>query len=649
MADDADIESRLLHELRHHGLLSDEEQVATLISQVQSLARNDVEAIPMLNLIPLATHVRRLLLRATGRGALVPVIELLERYAGKQDIPNDDDERNGVIDIGGLRAAAAADINAAIELLNMHADSGVHGRRAALIMLAALGQRRDQIEKDARALHQVQIKAFGALPLAEGEIVETRFAALQSIQAAGRRFNNTRRQHIAAAVKAALHNLAQQTGFADGNALAADQQTAAVTSSTTVWVVGDYTLTLDPAKGSLSAMKVGRPLKSIPAALRQSPEYAQAKAASASLRREVSRLRREVLEARMASGTPFSAEDLKALWSLPAARPLMTALLWVSADGATGTLAGPDAPLLDINRRAYPAEPPLRLVHPYDLYVEGTLSAWQKRVVRDKLVQPFKQVFRELYVLTPAEMATGTFSNRFASHAVSRPTAWRLFESRDWRIRSISGMSIPTKVSGGLRAAFPFDTSTHGAIVTTGRIFFSIDDAPLTWDWQSHQFLTEPLPLEDVPPLFFSEVMRDADLVTAVAQSEGGGQISAESYAARGAVVATLIEDLGLPGVRVDGHFAHVTGKRAKYRVHLGNAAIHIDPGNYLCIVPDRTLKQKETIYLPFAAEGDRKVSEVISKIMLLLNDDKITDPTILRQLLQSCPGSGRRLRPKRW
>ena len=140
-----------------------------------------------------------------------------------------------------------------------------------------------------------------------------------------------------------------------------------------------------------------------------------------------------------------------------------------------------------------------------------------------------------------------------------------------------------------------------------------------------------------MPPLFFSEVMRDADLVTAVAQSgEHGSQLSSESYEARGAVVSTLIEDLGLPGVRVEGHFAHVTGKRAKYRVHLGNAAIHIDPGNYLCIVPDRAYKPTETLYLPFAEDGDRKVSEVISKIMLLLNDDKITDPTILRQLPKS-------------
>jgi hypothetical protein len=52
----------------------------------------------------------------------------------------------------------------------------------------------------------------------------------------------------------------------------------------------------------------------------------------------------------------------------------------------------------------------------------------------------------------------------------------------------------------------------------------------------------------------------------------------------------------------------------------------------YLCIVPDQTArKNKEQIYLPF--EGDTLLSIIISKAMLLANDNEITDPTILIQL----------------
>jgi hypothetical protein len=76
-----------------------------------------------------------------------------------------------------------------------------------------------------------------------------------------------------------------------------------------------------------------------------------------------------------------------------------------------------------------------------------------------------------------------------------------------------------------------------------------------------------------------------------------------------------------------------VQGKLASYRVHLGSAAIHIAPGYYLCIVPDRWGKSHRSLFLPFADEGDAKVSEVISKILLLLDDDKIKDESILRQI----------------
>src|SRR4029450_4845832 len=74
--------------------------------------------------------------------------------------------------------------------------------------------------------------------------------------------------------------------------------------------------------------------------------------------------------------------------------------------------------------------------------------------------------------------------------------------------------------------------------------------------------------LEEVPPLLFSEVMRDADLVVSVAQRAGESLISAEAYQRRAELVTALLQDLGLRGVRTDGHFAFVQGKLATYRVH---------------------------------------------------------------------------------
>ncbi len=127
--------------------------------------------------------------------------------------------------------------------------------------------------------------------------------------------------------------------------------------------------------------------------------------------------------------------------------------------------------------------------------------------------------------------------------------------------------------------------------------------------------------------------MRDCDLVVSVAQREGQAVFSNEIYQRQGELIHKLIDDLGLPGVQVGGNFAYVRGKLAQYRVHLGSAVIHIEPGSYLCIVPANWGHQHNKLFLPFADDGDAKISEVISKILLLIADDQMTDESILRQI----------------
>jgi hypothetical protein len=44
--------------------------------------------------------------------------------------------------------------------------------------------------------------------------------------------------------------------------------------------------------------------------------------------------------------------------------------------------------------------------------------AWRSCLERHAVRQPFKQAHREVYVLTDAERATRTYSNRFAAHVL---------------------------------------------------------------------------------------------------------------------------------------------------------------------------------------------------------------------------------------
>ena len=160
-----------------------------------------------------------------------------------------------------------------------------------------------------------------------------------------------------------------------------------------------------------------------------------------------------------------------------------------------------------------------------------------------------------------------------------------------------------------------------------------------------------------MPPLVFSEAMRDIDLFVGVASvgndptwSDGGprgrhrdywrsysfGELS-ETARTRRDLLERLLPRLAA-GARahVDGRFLVVRGDLATYRIHLGSGNVLVSPGDtYLCIVPDRGAERvADGLFLPF--EGDDLLTIILSKAMLLARDSEITDPTVMAQLAEA-------------
>lgn len=164
----------------------------------------------------------------------------------------------------------------------------------------------------------------------------------------------------------------------------------------------------------------------------------------------------------------------------------------------------------------------------------------------------------------------------------------------------------------------------------------------------------ETVDLIKVPPLIFSEVMRDVDLFVGVAsvgndpnwRDSGGlnayrdywtsysfGELS-EVAKNRKQIISSLLPRLRIKDVAsIKDKFLVVKGKLRTYKIHIGSTNILMEPNDqYLCIVPDRNQKSPtENIFLPF--EGDNGLSIVFSKAFLLADDDKITDTTITSQI----------------
>jgi len=80
------------------------------------------------------------------------------------------------------------------------------------------------------------------------------------------------------------------------------------------------------------------------------------------------------------------------------------------------------------------------------------------------------------------------------------------------------------------------------------------------------------------------------------------------------------------------GRFLIVRGNLRTYKIHLGSGNVMMEPNEqYLCIVRAPTRAEVSGLFLPF--EGDSTLALILSKAFLLAADERITDPTITRQI----------------
>lgn len=288
--------------------------------------------------------------------------------------------------------------------------------------------------------------------------------------------------------------------------------------------------------------------------------------------------------------------------------------------------------------------------HPINSSADEVL-AWRTFLQNKQITQPFKQAHREIYVLTDAERNTGTYSNRFAAHIIKQHQFRALLEQRRWKAGNIIGhwdagdtncsQEIPEY---GLTAELWIDYCDIPETNDMGIYMYVVTDQVRFYKTGSD----EPMNLEEVPSLALSETMRDVDLfvgVTSVGNdpnwvmrdqnnywqdySFGELSVSAES---RKTILEALLPSLKIAKqCQIDGRFLKVTGKLKTYKIHMGSSNILMEPNDeYLCIVQDAK-KSKNDVYLPF--EGDRMLSVILSKAILLANDSKIKDPTIVSQI----------------
>ena len=138
--------------------------------------------------------------------------------------------------------------------------------------------------------------------------------------------------------------------------------------------------------------------------------------------------------------------------------------------------------------------------------------------------------------------------------------------------------------------------------------------------------------LSEVSEILYSEVMRDVDLAVSVAHVGGvDPETSHSPIGMRRVIFEFNMELFGLTNVTFEGTHAFIKGTLNSYNIQLGSGVIHKESGGMVNILPVHS-QQRGKIFLPFIDE-DPKTAEILSKILLLAEDNKIKDPYILQQL----------------
>ena len=545
-----------------------------------------------------------------------------------------EDLQEGAFDIDWFHAAykelGKAHFDALYEAAKYISDGAKHTRARKFADAVRGVMKLADVEKEITAKRNKDlVMSYGLIPLkrAREKDMLARYAFLQNFRKESKQFGAQRRASEAKAVEIALANLARACGFADVTRLVWTAETGLIQEHAAHFApktVDGAELWIDVAedgRASVVCAKDGKALKSIPAKLKKHAYVAELKKTEKHLREQYRRAKK-MLEEAMEDGTPlFAYEIANIIENNPVIAPLLQTLVF-ELDTALGfyedgVLAAPDG-----TRTAVAADAELKIAHALDLYESGTWATYQKYLFEKGIKQPFKQVFRELYVKTADERGKET-SLRYAGHQIQPAKTVALLKTRRWVIDGTEGLQ-----------RVYYKANIIARIYALADWFSPADIEAPTLEWVDFfdRKTFKKLPIDDVPDLIFSEVMRDVDLAVSVAHVGGvDPEASHSTVEMRRAIVQYSLPLFHLTNIRLEGSHAHIHGKRGDYTVHLGSGVVQQKAGAMINVLPVHS-QHRGRLFLPFLDE-DPKTAEIVSKIILFAEDGKIKDPFILEQI----------------
>ena len=542
-----------------------------------------------------------------------------------------DELKNGAFDITWFRSAFAEVGEKYFNLIYdaaKYITSGAKHARARKYADAVLGRMQLDATKEEIIAKRSKdlLMAYALIPLSGEDDLQARYLYIQQFLKESRTYGAQRAASEKTASEIALTNLALNAGYADSMRLTLRMETRLVEENHELFEphsIDDMTVRItvdEQGAADVLCEKAGKALKSIPAKYKKNEYILRLNEMKKQLVEQQRRAKR-MLEDAMEACTVFTAGEIASLMGNPVIAPMLSRLVFMH-DDFFGLVNGMN--LVDAAgvTKALKETDELVIAHPFHLWKSQQWLAYQQKLYADRIVQPFRQVFRELYVKTSDELGRDT-SLRYAGNQLQPARTMACLKTRRWI----------ADAEAGLQKVY-YKEHIVATIWALADWFSPADIEAPTLEWVAF-FNTrtgQQMKIDDVPDIIFSEVMRDVDLAVSVAHAGGvDPETSHSTVEMRAALLSFTLPLFRLSNVEIRDRHALITGELAQYSVHLGSGVVHQIGGTMLSVLPVHS-QHRGKLFLPFVDE-DPKTAEIISKVLLFAEDGKIKDPTILDQI----------------
>ena len=544
-----------------------------------------------------------------------------------------DDLRDGAFDIDWFKSAYKELGEKKFEMLYDSAkyiSDGAKHSRARMFADAVNGKLnlKETEKKIEDKRNKDLVASYSLIPLLKDKQKDAlhRYQFLQKFLKESKKFGAQRRASEAKAVNISLENLSRNMGYSDVTRLIWNMETALINEMKEYFEpkklddVDVYIKIDDLGQSEIIYEKAGKELKSLPTKLKKDKYIEDIKEVHKNLKEQYRRSRK-MLEEAMEDGTEFYGYEIENLMTNPVIAPILKSLVFKMGNDLGYYV---DKKLKSVKKKsvAIKDDSLLKIAHCFDLFESGDWSAYQKDIFDRELKQPFKQVFRELYVKTVDEKGRDK-SLRYAGHQVQPSKTVALLKTRRWIIDGQEGLE---KVY--------YKENIIAKIFALADWFSPADiEAPTLEEVQFFDRKTfKPILIDEVPDLIFTEVMRDIDLVVSVAHvGDVDPEASHSTIEMRKAIVEFNCKLFKLKNVTFAENHALIKGERAEYSIHLGSGLIHQKAGSAINVLPVHS-QHRGRVFLPFI-DDDPKTAEIMAKVLLFAQDDKIKDVFILEQI----------------